>query len=69
VTRASTQLRMPRLSADGMPVSRFARWMTLFGSNQGGHLVNHVFGRIRLLRSELAYWPTGSFAPVHMGLA
>ncbi|MDP3584433.1 MAG: polysaccharide deacetylase family protein [Thiobacillus sp.] len=56
VTHVSTQLRLPRLCADGMPTAQFAKWMTLMASRPGGMLTNYVFGAIRRMRHGMAYW-------------
>jgi peptidoglycan/xylan/chitin deacetylase (PgdA/CDA1 family) len=56
VTHELTQLRLPRLCADGMSVAQFATWMTLMGSRPGGQLTNYLFGSIRRVRHGMAYW-------------
>jgi peptidoglycan/xylan/chitin deacetylase (PgdA/CDA1 family) len=56
VTHESTQLRLPRLCADGMSVAQFSTWMTLMGSRTGGQLTNYLFGPIRRARHGIAYW-------------
>lgn len=56
ITRAGRQLRLPRLCADGMSTTQFARWMTLAASSSGGEVMNHLYGPIRCLRHGMAYW-------------
>jgi peptidoglycan/xylan/chitin deacetylase (PgdA/CDA1 family) len=56
VTRVSTQLRLPRLCVDNLPVAHFTKWMTLMAARPGGMLTNYVFGGIRRMRHGMAYW-------------
>jgi peptidoglycan/xylan/chitin deacetylase (PgdA/CDA1 family) len=56
ITHASTQLRLPRLCADGMSAAKFSNWMTLMSSRPGGQLLNYLFGTIRRARHGMAYW-------------
>ncbi len=55
VTRPGRHLRLPRLMVDGMPLTRFTRWMRALGTKPGAHTSNRTFGTIRQLRSNPGY--------------
>ncbi len=55
VTRPGVHHHLPRLMVDGMPLTRFTRWMTTLGSRSGALATNRAFGTLRRLRHDVGY--------------